>query len=72
MNVCCVAIIFDRYDDPMSVKTSERARRGDGGASHIIAGSRNVPQYRWVQQNAGNKATLALLYRLPLSPTLVL
>ena len=60
LGVKAIAIVFDRYDDPNSVKQSERIRRGDDfQTTHVIKGSQKVPNYRKFMKSSGNKASLA-------------
>ena len=53
----CVVMVFDRYDNPLSIKGLERKRRGatDGRPTHAITGNTNVPNYRKYLQSSGNK-----------------
>ena len=58
----CVTIVFDRYDNGSSIKTTERERRGSSGSqlpTYQIHGSRQVPNYRKFLRGACNKASLA-------------
>jgi len=61
MDVDVVTIVFDRYDQELSIKSSERERRGtsDAGSTILIQGNRNVPNYRCFLKSAANKAGLA-------------
>ena len=60
--ICCVAMVFDRYDHPNSIKQQERQRRGavgDAGPTHVISGHTKVPNYRRYLSRSGNKALLS-------------
>jgi hypothetical protein len=61
MDVAVVTVVFDRYDQELSIKSSERDRRGttDGGIAILIQGNRDVPNYRCFLKSAVNKASLA-------------
>ena len=61
-NVNCVTIVFDRYDNPQSIKCLERERQGNvtDRTTHHITGTGNVPNYRQYLQSCGNKAALCL------------
>ena len=63
LGINMVVVVFDRYDQPHSIKNQERLRRGTTGTgpavSHVITGSRTVPNYRSFLNSAGNKASLA-------------
>ncbi|KAJ4936043.1 hypothetical protein JOQ06_017567 [Pogonophryne albipinna] len=57
----CVALVFDRYDHPHSIKDLERQRRGTIQASrstHVITAKAKVPNYRKYLKVSGNKAAL--------------
>ena len=55
-----VAIVFDRYDQALSLKAAERRRRGETQqAGFAIQGNRQVPNYREFLKVSGNKAALA-------------
>ena len=56
-----MTIVFDRYDNGSSIKTTERERRGSSALlpTYQIQGSRQVPNYRKFLKGAGNKASLA-------------
>ena len=58
----CVVMVFDRYDNPLSIKGLERKRRGatDGRPTHAITGNTNVPNYRKYLQSSGNKTALCM------------
>ena len=61
-NISCVAMVFDRYDHPNSIKQQERERRGavgDARPTHIISGHTKVPNYRRFLTSSGNKAMLS-------------
>lgn len=58
--IVAIVFVFDRYDNPNSVKQMERERRGDEQrASHIIKGNRQVPNYRKFMRTSANKTALA-------------
>lgn len=60
LSVQAVVVVFDRYDNPHSIKIHERERRGDDQrASHIISGNRVVPNYRRFMRSSANKSALA-------------
>ncbi|KAF3841434.1 hypothetical protein F7725_007296, partial [Dissostichus mawsoni] len=61
--ICCVAMVFDRYDHPNSIKQQERQRRGavgDAGPTHVISGHTKLPNYRRYLSRSGNKALLSV------------
>ncbi len=61
LSVGAIAIAFDRYDIPNSIKQLERQRRGEeSGATFDIKGGRTVPNYRKFLKNSANKASLAV------------
>lgn len=73
MNTSCVALVFDRYDNSLSIKQAERSRRGSSvhdRASYDISGTRNVPNYRSFLRNNSNKAALARFLSAYLEETL--
>ena len=61
LGVSDVAVVFDRYDKEDSIKAMERNRRGGGEilSSHIISGTRTVPNYKQFLKSSGNKASIA-------------
>ena len=60
LGVMAVAIVFDRYDIPHSIKQMERQRCGDvSGATYLIKGSRTVPNIWKFMRISANKAVLA-------------
>jgi hypothetical protein len=60
LGVVAVTIVFDRYDNQLSIKHIERQRRGsETGSTYVINGSRTVPNYRTFMNNSANKAALA-------------
>lgn len=61
-NVNCVTIVYDRYDNPQSIKCLERERRGNvkDRKTHHITSAGNVPNYRQYLQSCGNKEALCL------------
>ncbi|KAG7489269.1 hypothetical protein JOB18_008240 [Solea senegalensis] len=53
----CVIIIFDRYDNPQSIKILERQRRGaSDGPTHVITGNANTTNYRRHLRSSGKTA----------------
>lgn len=56
-----IAIVFDRYDNCLSIKHMERQRRGSNAfrKTYVINGSITVPNYRYFIKNSANKASLA-------------
>ena len=61
LNIRVIAIIFDRYDNPKSIKHIERQRRGNElRPIYVFNGGHTVPNYRKFLNNSGNKAALAL------------
>ncbi|KAL7380780.1 hypothetical protein ABVT39_023998 [Epinephelus coioides] len=58
----CVVMVFDRYDNPQSIKDMERQRRGatDGRPTHVITGNTKVPNYRNYLRSSGNKTALCI------------
>ena len=47
-----IAVVFDRYDNPQSIKQLERLCRGDEkGPSYTITSSRAVPNFRQLCAN---------------------
>ena len=61
LGVSDVAVVFDRYDKEDSIKAMERNRRGGGEilSSHIVSGTRTVPNYKQFLKSSGNKASIA-------------
>ena len=61
LELSCVTIVFDRYDNGSSIKTTERERRRSSALlpTYQIQGSRQVHNYRRFLKGAGNKASLA-------------
>lgn len=61
LELSCVTIVFDRYDNGSSIKTTERERRGSSALlpTYQIQGSRQVPNYRKFLKGVGNMASLA-------------
>ena len=61
LGVFDVVVVFDRYDKEDSIKAMERNRRGGGEilSSHIISGTRTVPNYKQFLKSSGNKASIA-------------
>ncbi|KAF3842504.1 hypothetical protein F7725_024455, partial [Dissostichus mawsoni] len=60
--ICCVAMVFDRYDHPNYIKQQERQRRGavgDAGPTHVISGHTKLPNYRRYLSRSGNEALLS-------------
>lgn len=55
-------MVFDRYENPQSIKVLERQRRGatDGRPTHVITGNTNVPNYRKYLTSSGNKTALCI------------
>ena len=59
-NICVITVVFDRYDNEMSIKNMERQRRGGSGSvAYQVSGKRNVPNYRLFLKSEANKAALA-------------
>ena len=58
--VTSVTLVFDRYDNPDSIKQMERARleAGETTPTYVIQGSNKVPNYRNFLKSYKNKATL--------------
>ena len=56
-----MTIVFDRYGNGSSIKTTERERWGSSALlpTYQIQGSRQVPNYRKFLKGAGNKESLA-------------
>ena len=65
LELSCVTIVFDRYDNGSSIKTTERERRGSSALlpTYQIQGSRQVPNYRKFLKGTGNKPSLVNLSR---------
>jgi len=62
LNLFNVALVFDRYDADLSIKTGERQRRGanpESASTYQIMGNRPVPNYPQFLKGSGNKAALA-------------
>ena len=61
LELSCVTIVFDRYNNGSSIKTTERERRGSSALlpTYQIQGRRQVPNYRKFLKGACNKASLA-------------
>ena len=60
LTISAIVLVFDRYDNLLSIKHMERQHRGDEQrASHVIAENHQVPNYRKFMKNSGNKAALA-------------
>ena len=61
LELSCVIIVFDRYDNGSSIKATERERRGSSALlpTYQIQGSRQVPNCRKFLKGVGNKASLA-------------
>jgi len=60
-DVDVVALVFDRYDVDLSIKTGERQCRGtnpESASTYQIIGNRPVPNYRQFLNGSGNKAAL--------------
>ena len=67
LELSCVTIVFDRYDNGSSTKTTERQRRGSSALlpTYQIQGSRHVPNCRKVLKGVGNSwHLLAALYMI--------
>ena len=60
LNLSSVTIVFDRYDNPSSIKSAERERRGSHSEqAYQISGNRQVPNYRRFLKGSRNKASIA-------------
>jgi len=60
LSLSSVTIVFDRYDNPSSIKSAERERRGSHSEqAYQISGNRQVPNYRKFLKGSRNKASLA-------------
>ena len=75
LNIRVIAIIFDRYDNPKSIKHIERQRRGNEfKPTYLFNGGHTVPNYRKFLNNSGNKAALALFlseYMMSTAPSML-
>lgn len=58
----CTVMVFDRYDNPQSIKDMERQGRvaTDGRPTHVITGNTKVPNYRNCLRSSGNKTALCI------------
>ena len=60
-NIDVVVIVFDCYDEKMSIKQMERDPRGaaPSNTAYQISGKRSFPNYRLFLKCSANKAALA-------------